>query len=264
MEMSSTGNAKPKELAMIENIKTKISDGVLCLQIHRPEKRNAMTPEMYSDLAAQLRMANNDEGVKVVVLYGTENCFTSGNDLNGFRNGPSPDKQYPHNVFLKALSETRKPVMAAVSGPALGIGTITLLHCDMVYAAPDTMFSFPFINLGLSPEGGTSYLLPRLAGNRRAMEMVLFGEQFGVDLAGEIGLINEVVTTQSLLERVMERAKVLAKRSADSVQMSKALLKSSTEAAIAEAMQREREVFSDRLASEEAQNAIARFFKSKS
>jgi enoyl-CoA hydratase/carnithine racemase len=139
-----------------------------------------------------------------------------------------------------------------------------LMHCDLVYVADDVRFSFPFINLGLSPEGGTSYLLPRLAGYRKAMEMVLFGEQFGVAEALEIGLINEVVSEQSVLDRAMERARILADRSSDSVQTAKALLKSSTKDAIAQAMKRERDVFSERLASDEAQAAIARFFNRKS
>jgi enoyl-CoA hydratase/carnithine racemase len=234
---------------------------------------------MYSSLVEHLKKGDEDEAVKVVVLHGTHNCFTSGNDLNAFRNGPTPDKQYPHNIFLSTLSQVRKPVIAAINGPALGIGTIMLMHCDLVYAATDVRFSFPFINLGLSPEGGTSYLLPRLVGNRKAMEMVLFAEQFGVVDAQEIGLINEIVletdvfvseqgeivSEQSVVfERAMARARLLADRSSDSVQAAKALLKSSTSAAIAQAMGRERDVFSERLASDEAQTAINGFFKRKS
>ena len=249
---------------MTEHIKSTYADGILCLQIHRPEKRNAITPVMYASLAQSLTQADEDEQVKVVVLHGTDSCFTSGNDLNTFRNGPTPDKLYPHNIFLSALSKVRKPVIAAVKGPALGIGTIMLLHCDLVYAADDVRFSFPFINLGLSPEGGTSYLLPRLAGSRKAMEMVLFGEQFGVREAQDIDLINEIVTGQSVLDRAMQRAETLAGRSPDAVQAAKHLLKSSTADAIALAMSRERDVFSERLASAEAQSAIAGFFNRKS
>jgi enoyl-CoA hydratase/carnithine racemase len=264
---------------VIENIKSTYSDSILCLQIHRPEKRNAITPDIYSSLVERLKKGDEDEAVKVVVLHGTHNCFTSGNDLNAFRNGPVPDKQYPHNVFLSALSQTKKPVIAAVNGPALGIGTIMLMHCDLVYAATDARFSFPFINLGLSPEGATSYLLPRLVGYRKAMEMVLFGEQFGVVDAQEIGLINElvletdvfvseqgeIVSEQSVVfERAMERARFLSNRSSGSVQAAKALLKSSTSDAIAQAMGREQDVFSERLASDEAQTAIAGFFGRKS
>ena len=248
---------------MSENINSTYADGILCLQIHRPEKRNAITPDMYAFLAEQLKQGDEDETVKVVVLHGTDSCFTSGNDLNNFRNGSAPDKRYPHNIFLGALSQMKKPVIAAINGPALGIGTIMLLHCDLVYAATDVRFSFPFINLGLSPEGGTSYLLPRLAGNRKAMEMVLFGEQFGVEDAQAIGLINEVVSGQSVFDRAMDRARILAERSAESVQTAKALLKRSTADAIALAMSRERNVFSERLASDEAQTAINNFFNRK-
>ncbi|MDH3997909.1 MAG: enoyl-CoA hydratase-related protein, partial [Desulfuromonadales bacterium] len=226
---------------------------------NRPEKRNAITPEMYSALAAQLIKGDEDDTVKVVVLHGTHNCFTSGNDLNNFSNGASSDKRYPHNIFLSALSQIKKPVIAAINGPALGIGTIMLMHCDLVYAAADARFSFPFIKLGLSPEGGTSYLLPRLAGNRKAMEMVLFGDPFGVEDALAIGLINEVASESSALDRAMDRANTLAGQSSDSVQTAKALLKRSTTDAIALAMSRERDVFSERLASDEAQTAINTF-----
>ncbi len=248
---------------MTENIKSTYADGILCLQIHRPEKRNAITPVMYTSLAQSLTQADADEKVKVVVLHGTESCFTSGNDLNTFRNGPTSDRIYPHNIFLKALSRVRKPVIAAVNGPALGIGTIMLLHCDLVYAAEDVRFSFPFIDLGLSPEGGTSYLLPRLAGNRKAMEMVLFGEPFGVDEAQDIDLINEIVTGQRVLDRAMERAATLTGRPNDAVRAAKQLLKSSTADEIEIAMSRERDVFSERLASNEAQSAISKFLNRK-
>ncbi len=249
---------------MTENINSTYSDGVLCLQIDRPEKRNAITPEMYASLAEQLIKGDADEMVKVVVLHGTGNCFTSGNDLNNFSNGSAPDRRYPHNIFLSALSQTKKPVIAAINGMALGIGTIMLMHCDLVYADVDAKFSFPFIKLGLSPEGGTSYLLPRLAGNRKAMEMVLFGEQFGVEDALAIGLINEVVSGQSVFDRAIERAMTLSGQSLDSVQTSKALLKRSTTDAIALAMSRERDVFSERLASDEAQTAINKFLNRNS
>ena len=249
---------------MTENINSTYSDGVLCLQIDRPEKRNAITPEMYASLAEQLIKGDADEMVKVVVLHGTGNCFTSGNDLNNFSNGSAPDRRYPHNIFLSALSQTKKPVIAAINGMALGIGTIMLMHCDLVYADVDAKFSFPFIKLGLSPEGGTSYLLPRLAGNRKAMEMVLFGEQFGVEDALAIGLINEVVSGQSVFDRAIERAMTLSGQSPDSVQTAKALLKRSTTDAIALAMSRERDVFSERLASDEAQTAINKFLNRNS
>jgi enoyl-CoA hydratase/carnithine racemase len=134
-----------------------------------------------------------------------------------------------------------------------------LLHCDLVYASDDVRFSFPFINLGISPERGTSSLLPRLAGYRKAMEMVLFGEQFGVDEAESFGLINEVVSGQSVFDRAMNRAKFLSARSSDSMQAAKRLLKSSKTDAIAQAMDRERDLFSERLSSDETQAAIAGF-----
>lgn len=245
---------------MNENIRTANSGGVLSLQLCRPEKRNAILPAMYLALAEQLRIADDNDTIRVIVFHGAGDYFTSGNDLNNFRNCPSTmEGQFPHNVLLEVLSKTKKPVIAAVNGPALGIGTIMLLHCDLVISSDEARFSFPFIKFGLSPEGGVSYLLPRLVGCRKAMEMVLFGEEFGAEVAQEIGLINEVISTQKVIDRTMERAGTLAAKSTKAVQAAKKLMKSSTSLSITQAIDNERTVFNERLASVEAQTAINQF-----
>ena len=168
---------------------------------------------------------------------------------------------YPHNLFIDALSHARKPVIAAVSNIALGIGTIMLFHCDFVYAAPETRFSLPFVNLGLSPEGGTSYILPHLVGYQKAAELILLGKQFDSRLAEQIGLVNEIVPPEQLLDKALETAELLAQKSPESIQAAKELLKSGTRDAVTTAMARELDLFNDRMASSEVKEAISQFFK---
>jgi len=245
---------------MSGEIKISRSGTSVCLQIYRPEKKNAFTPEMYAGLADGLRSADADPEVRTIILHGIEGCFTSGNDLANFRNGPSPDRVYPHNIFIDALSHVRKPVIAAVSGIALGIGTIMLFHCDFVYAAPGSRFSLPFVNLGLSPEGGTSYLLPLRVGYQKAAELILLGNQFDCRLAEQIGLVNAVVENADLLDKAYETAGILARKSPDSILAAKALLKRGMQDAMTTAMARELDLFNDRMAAPEVKAAIAAFF----
>ena len=246
---------------MTDQIKVSRTNTALCLQICRPDKRNALTPEMYEALATGIRAGDADENIRVIILHGVDGCFTSGNDLENFRNGPSPDRKYPHNSFLDALTNAQKPVIAIVSGIALGIGTIMLFHCDFVYAAPDTRFSLPFVNLGLSPEGATSYILPHLIGYQRAAEIIMLGEQFSSETAKEIGLVNHIVPAEDLMTKALETVEKLSMKSPDAISQAKALLKRGMAEAIQSAMERELEVFNQRLGSPEVKAAIASFFK---
>ena len=248
---------------MEDFIKVTRKNHILLLQICRPEKKNAMTPGMYSALADGLRAGDADDEIKVIILHGMTDFFTSGNDLKGFINGPSEDGNYPHNHFLDTLSETKKPVIAAVSGFTLGIGTITLFHCDLVYAAPGTNFSLPFVTLGLSPEGATSYILPHLIGYQRAAEMIMFGEKFPVETAKEIGLVNEVVPVEDLLDKAIEKAEKLASLPQGAILKAKAMLKKSMKDAVKDARSYELEIFNERLSSDEFKNAISDFFNKK-
>ncbi len=232
----------------------------LCIQIHRPEKKNALTAKMYEALSEAIRAGDADDGVRAIILHGVEGCFTSGNDLENFRNGPSPDRIYPHNLYIDALRHAQKPVIAAVNGIALGIGTIMLFHCDFVYATPEARFSLPFVNLGLSPEGGTSYILPHLIGYQKAAELIMLGEQFDSQVAERIGLVNEIVTAENLLTKALETADKLAEKSPESIRAAKALLKRGMIDAVTTAMSRELDLFNERLASPEVGAAISRFF----
>jgi len=231
-----------------------------CIQIYRPEKKNAFTPEMYEAMSAAIRSADADDAVRVIILHGIDGCFTSGNDLKNLRNGPSVDRIYPHNLYIDTLYHAQKPVIAAVSGISLGIGTIMLFHCDFVYATPDTRFSLPFVNLGLSPEGGTSYILPHLIGYQKASELIMLGEQFDSQVAERIGLVNKVVTIDNLLAKATETAEKLAEKSPESIRAAKVLLKRGMKDAVTTAMSRELDMFNERLASTEVAEAIGRFF----
>lgn len=245
---------------MKTNILTKREKSAFCIQICRPEKKNALTQDMYEALSEAIRAGDADDGVRSIILHGVEGCFTSGNDLENFRNGPSSDRVYPHNLYLDALRHAQKPVIAAVNGIALGIGTIMLFHCDFVYATHGTKFSLPFVNLGLSPEGGTSYILPHLVGYQKAAELIMLGEPFDSQTAERIGLVNMVVTKESLLEKAMETADKLAEKSPESIRAAKRLLKLGMMDAVAAAMSRELDLFNEQLASPEAVAAISRFF----
>jgi len=245
---------------MLEQILTRRENSALCIQINRPEKKNALTREMYAGLSEALRVADADDTIRAIILHGVDGCFTSGNDLENLRNGPSADRVYPHNLYIDALSHVQKPVIAAVDGISLGIGTFMLFHCDFVYATPESRFSFPFINLGISPEGGTSYILPHLVGYQKAAELILLGEKFDCQVAERIGLVNEVVSAECLLTKALETADKLAQKSPDAIRAAKALLKRGMKDAVTTAMSREQDLFSERLASPEVAAAIARFF----
>lgn len=245
---------------MTGQIKISRVDSALCIQMYRPEKKNALAPEMYAGIAEAIRGADTDDDIRTIILHGIDGCFTSGNDLQNFRNGPSADRVYPHNIYIDALRHAQKPVIAAVNGLALGIGTIMLFHCDFVYAAPETRFSLPFVNLGLSPEGGTSYILPHLIGYQKAAELIMLGKQFDVELAERIGLVNEIVPAAQLMESAFETAEQIATKSPDSIRAAKALLKRGMSDAVTTAMARERDIFNERMESSEVRDAIAGFF----
>ena len=248
---------------MTGHIITSKKDTAFCIQIHRPEKKNALTAEMYKKIADGIRTADADDSVSAIILHGLEGCFTSGNDLAGFRNGPSPARIYPHNIYIDALRHARKPVIAAVDGYCFGIGTIMLFHCDFVYAGPKTRFSLPFLNLGLSPEGGTSYILPHLIGYQKAAEIILLSEPFGAELAERMGLVNSIVAPSDLMDRALEVADKLASKDSDAILAAKALLKRGMDDAVNTALARELDLFNERLATPEVREAISGFFKKK-
>ena len=242
-------------------IDSELRDGVLHIGIRRPEKRNALTLAMYRDLCQALAAGDEDPRVRVLLLHGTADCFTSGNDLGDFLRTPPQGEESPVFRFLQAISGAEKPLLAAVNGPAVGIGTTLLLHCDLVYAGESALFQLPFVNLGLCPEAASSYLLPRLLGHRRAAELLLLGEPFTALQAEAAGLVNRVVPDAEVLAFALGRAAALAEKPPAAVRRTKALLKAPVAESVATALSREGQVFVERLASPEAAEALAAFFE---
>ena len=242
-------------------IRTKLEGSVFCIEIHHPEQMNALTLDMYSTMTDAINEADANPDVRALLLHGTEDCFTSGNDLKDFSDNPIKGEEHPAFQFLIAISQAKKPVVAAVNGPAVGIGTTMLLHCDLVYAAPNARFQMPFVNLGLCPEGAASLLLPIMAGHQRAAELLLLGEPFSAKKAEEIGLVNKVCHESELLKNAQEQAQKLTILPPASVVLTKALLKKGNALAVKETMSEEIGFFIERLASPEAKEAIEALFE---
>jgi len=237
---------------------------VLWLKFDRPEKKNAFTGQMYSDLTRGLNEADRDAGVKVVVLTGSGNVFTAGNDLGDFLERPPSDENAPVFQFLKALSSFEKPLMAVVEGPAIGIGTTLLLHCDFVLASQTARFALPFVNLGLCPEGASSLLLPQTAGWARACELLLFGEPFDAETAWQAGIVSRVVPEADLQTVAQERAQALAKKPLPALLATKRLLRQASRGQVAQVLSAEGKEFFQRLNSPEAKQALQAFLQRRS
>jgi enoyl-CoA hydratase/carnithine racemase len=244
-------------------ITTHVSDNILRIGIARPEKRNALTMAMYDALSTALEAAEQDQQVRVILLHGTANCFTSGNDLSDFAKHPPQGENSPVFRFLRTISQTIKPLLAMVSGPAVGIGTTLLLHCDLAYADETARFQLPFVNLGLCPEAASSYLLPRRIGPQRAAEMLLLGEMIDAATAQHYGLINQLYDSATLEDQVLAKATRLAAQPPESVRLTKSLLKEQQRHIIAETMRKEGELFLQQLAKPEAQEAISAFLQGR-
>lgn len=243
-----------------EEVITTVHNSVMTLTLNRGSRKNALTLAMYEQLTAELNRATEDQQIRAVIIRGADGAFTSGNDLTDFMKSPPQSIDTPVFHFLKGILEFPKPLIAAVNGPAIGIGTTLLLHCDLVYADETALFQLPFIRLGLVPEAGASLLLPKLAGHRRAAELLMFGEKFSSQEAREIGLINEVVEPESLFKRAQERAEKLAQLPPEAMRQTKELLKRPVRDTLAEVMLTEGEIFMKRLTSPETAEAIQAFF----
>lgn len=233
---------------------------VLHITLNRPEKKNAITQGMYSTLASTLNNAAGDFGIRAVVIMGNGKAFTSGNDILDFMN-EEITLSSPVFDFLKALHDFPKPLLAAVHGNAVGIGTTMLLHCDLVYAARDALFQMPFVTLGLVPEAGSSLLFPRLVGHAKASEIFLTGRSFNAEEAAEMGLINGIEADPA--EAARSTASLIAKQPPNAVLNTKALLKSASHIAIENVMLAEGEMFRIALQSDETQSAFMAFMASR-
>ena len=245
---------------MAENVLIVAKDRILTIQMNRPEKKNALTRAMYIAMSGAIRQAEQDAAVRVILLTGGDDCFTAGNDIADFA-AATPGEAPVAIEYLRNLAAAKKPVIAAVAGFAIGIGTTMLLHCDLVYAAETARFQLPFVNLGLCPEAGSSLILPMMMGHHCAAELLLLGEPFGAETARELGLVNQVIGPHELVSAATERAHQLAEKPPASLRTAKMLLKSGTREAITAALDRETEQFAALLHGPEAKEAMSAFLQ---
>jgi len=241
---------------MSEFIEVSCKDSIQLVRMKRPEKKNALTLEMYGAMADALEAGTRDPKVAVQLLAGGAD-FSAGNDLGDFLKLTSLTGTHTER-FLKAVSSTPKPLLAAVAGAAVGIGSTMLLHCDMVLCAPDARFQFPFINLGLVPEAASTLLLPRLAGSAKAAELLLLGEAFNAETARAIGMVNAIHPADALEEAAWTLAAKLAAKPRQAMAWTKALLKAEPEPMI-ERILREAKLFEECLKTAELKEAVAAF-----
>ena len=235
---------------MSEQVSKSCADGVCELRFERPEKRNAITHEMYRALASHLHAALVDQAVRAVLLSGAGASFSAGNDLNDFLSGPEFTSTHPAMDVMRTLATFDKPLVAAVHGPTVGIGVTMLLHCDLVVAAQGTQLIMPFVALGLVPEAGSSFLVPRLVGQQRAAELLLLGQPLDAVEAQRLGLVNRVVEAEKLLEEARLFARRLAQQPVEALRATKRLLRGDGAELLAR-IEAEAQVFGARLKSAE-------------
>jgi enoyl-CoA hydratase/carnithine racemase len=245
------------------NVLARTESRIGVVELARPDKKNAITAEMYGQLAEALTAADANPQVRAILLHGTAECFTAGNDLSDFLERPPTEGSATVWRFFEVLPQLKKPIVAAVGGPAVGIGTTLLLHCDLVYAAPNARFQLPFVQLGIVPEFASTFLLPLIAGYQRAAELVLLGQPFSAQKAHEAGIVTEVVPQEKLLERAREAAHALAALPPESIRLTKQLMKKRYGQAVGETIAEEGRIFRERLASPEAQEAMTAFLEKR-
>lgn len=245
------------------DILTESRDGILHIAFNRPQKMNAITAAMYQALADAFKTAEQDPAIRAILISGQEHVFTAGNDVEDFLKNPPKGEDSPVFQFLWQLSHASKPIVAAVSGSAIGVGTTMLLHCDLVYASNDALFKMPFTQLGLCPEGASSLLLPRLAGYQRAAEKLLLGEGFSAHEAKDMGLVNQILPFRELLPYAEAQAARLVALPASSIRITKRLMRGANTTEIEERIVAESEQFIALLASPEAREAFTAFMQKR-
>ncbi len=246
----------------MSDILTHVEAGVMTLTFNRVEKKNSITIAMYAALADALGRAAVDAAVRVVLIQGDATVFSAGNDIADFQNAPQdpgPREQQPVWRFLRGIASFPKPIVAAVCGPAVGVGTTLLLHCDLVYAGDNAAFALPFVNLGLVPEAASSLLLPQMLGYHRAAEALLLGEPFMAEAALEVGLANRVLPPTECNAVAQAQARKLAAKPLASLIETKRLMKGGQQAAVLARMDEEGQLFGRMLHEPAAREAFAAF-----
>ena len=237
--------------------------GVTTITLNRVDKKNSITSAMYSTMADALAQAQADAAVRVVLLQGDVTIFSAGNDIGDFLNKPPAGEQSPVFRFLHGIAAFPKPIVAAVCGPAVGIGTTMLLHCDLVYAGDNAAFSLPFVNLGLCPEAASSLLLPQMFGYHRAAEALLLGEPFMAEAALEIGLVNRIVPPTEVNAMAQTQARKLAAKPLTSLVETKRQMKKGQAVQVAQQMDEEGAVFGRMLREPAAREAFTAFMEKR-
>ena len=249
---------------MSGHVRIERNDQILAITLARPDQRNAITIAMYSAMAEAVESAASDADVRLITVSGEGRDFTAGNDLADFLNAmPRDGEDIPVWRLLRALANNPKPLVAAVQGNAVGIGTTMLLHCDLVIAEESARFSLPFVDLGLVPEAASSLLIPRLAGRRRAASWLLLGDPFGAAEAREFGIVSHVVADGSAGETLRSIVGRLLAKPAEALQLTQDLLRRRPPDEVLDRMQLENRHFSERLQSAEVKQAITAFFQNR-
>ncbi|HDQ04500.1 MAG TPA: enoyl-CoA hydratase [Deltaproteobacteria bacterium] len=247
------------------DILTNKRDGIFTIEFNRPDKKNSITAAMYQMMADAIKDGEQDNDVRVILICGKPDIFTAGNDLEDFLNtstqGDFSDRPVAH--FMRQLSSASKPVIAAVAGAAIGIGTTLLLHCDMIYAADTAKFSMPFSPLGLCPEFASSMLLQQIVGFPRAAEKLLLGEPFSAQEAYEMGLVNKILPSGELMPYALGQAEKITRLPASSLRTTKYLMKAAQADKVKDKMMEENKYFSAMLLSPEAKEAFSAFFEKR-
>jgi enoyl-CoA hydratase/carnithine racemase len=246
-----------KEIVVTENA------GVLEISIQRPERKNALTHAMYTAINQAFEYAEATASVRVALMTGTEDCFTSGNDMVDFLKSPPIGDEAPVMIFLGKLATFSKPLIAAVNGPAVGVGTTMLLHCDLVYVGESAKLQMPFTSLGLCPEAGSSYLLPMLMGHQRAAELLMLGETIDARRACELGVANAVLADADYLAHARKQAARVVAQPAAAVRLTKQLMREPFMATLRSHMKTEGDAFGKRLVSPEAREAMQAFMEKR-
>jgi enoyl-CoA hydratase/carnithine racemase len=242
-------------------IKTETQDGVARIEIARPEKKNALTAAMYQAMADAIAAAHDDAAVRAILIHGQPSIFCAGNDLEDFLKNPPAGLDAPVFQFMQALGTAEKPVVAAVHGAAVGIGTTMLMHCDFVYAADNAMFSMPFVSLGICAEFGSSMLVPLAAGYHKAAEKLLLGEPISAEEAVEMRIVNRLLPPGEVLAYATRQAQRFNTLPPASVRATKRLMKSGWKAVVEKVIMDEGQTFAKMLTQGEAREAMSAFLE---
>jgi enoyl-CoA hydratase/carnithine racemase len=247
----------------MSDILTHTDAGVMTITFNRLDKKNSITAAMYAAMADAVAQAGTDPAVRVVVFQGHESIFSAGNDIGDFLNQPPTTQESPVFRFLRGIATFEKPLLAAVAGPAVGIGTTMLFHCDLVYAGDNAAFSMPFVNLGLCPEAASSLLAPRMFGYHRAAEALLMGEPFFAEAAQEVGLVNRVVPPTEVNGYAQAQARKLAAKPLTSLIATKRLMKGGSQQEVLQKMDEEGQSFGRMLREPAAKEAFGAFMEKR-